>query len=138
MTYTENLVDKLLEQIKQELPFVVYRKPAMHGSEAGSEIRALLQNNRKKYLVEDFSESGFVLAPFDSRRETLLIPAAHSQSWCTHSVTSFEESGAEVLPVTPESDASFHKSIRTTAKQDHLDLIRRGLTALQGDTLDKV
>lgn len=138
MTYTENLVDKLLEQLKQELPFVVYRKPEVGGSQAGSEIRALLQNNRKKYLVEDFSESGFVLAPFDSRRETILIPTAHSQSWYTHWVTPFEESGAEVPPATPESDASFHKILRTTAKQDHMDLIRRGLAALQGDTLDKV
>lgn len=138
MTYTENLVDKLLDQLQQELPFIVYRKPPIPGGETKVEIRALLQNDPKKYLVEDFSESGFVLAPFDSQKQTLLIPTTHSKSFCTHSVTPFLKSSSGKSQTNSESDRPRKEADDTTAKQDHIELVKRGLAALQAHALDKV
>lgn len=138
MTYTENLVDKLQDQLKQELPFVVYRKPETAGMETRPEICALVQNNRKKYLVEDFSESGFVLAPFDIRREIILIPSAQSHFLFTHSLAPFVGASGEIHQKYPESDTSLQKAIPATAKQDHIGLVQRGLAALQADGFDKV
>lgn len=138
MTYTENLVDKLLLQMAGELPFVVYRKPENTKPGGDMEIRALLQNDQNKYVIDDFSESGFVLAPFDSTCETILIPTEQSQLWTTHSVSQFTECDHEMPRIAfPESNPSQQKNL-TTAKQDHIELVRRGLEALHADALDKV
>lgn len=121
-----------------ELPFVVYRKPENTSSGTGMEIRALLQNDKRKYVIDDFSESGFVLAPFDSTRETILIPTEQSQFWYTHLISQFTECGHEGPRIAyPDSNPSQQKDI-ATAKQDHIELVMRGLEALRTDALDKV
>ena len=57
----------------EALPFVVYRKPNQ------KTVIALLQEEDELHTVSDFSESGFVFAPFDTTTsETILIPQSQS------------------------------------------------------------
>ena len=65
----ENAIfERLRKHYEQKLPFVAYRKPE---SNSGT---AFFQRNAKIFTTEDFSESGFVFAPFDAEKP------AHSYS----------------------------------------------------------
>lgn len=71
------ILDQFFEQItiqlSANLPFVAYRKPNT------TTIKAMLQHNDALYSLVDFSESGFVFAPFDSREVTYIMPLEHSK-----------------------------------------------------------
>lgn len=71
------ILDQFFEQItiqlSANLPFVAYRKPNT------TTIKAMLQHNDALYSLVDFSESGFVYAPFDSREVTYIMPLEHSK-----------------------------------------------------------
>ena len=54
-------MEKLEVQLAKQLPFVLYRKPNEHN------VHAILQHNDTLNFVADYSESGFVFAPFDGR-----------------------------------------------------------------------
>jgi hypothetical protein len=60
-------------QYSQLLPFVVYRKPDTN------EVMALLQKDGALYTTTDYSETGFVFAPFDDKDAAVLIPLEHSE-----------------------------------------------------------
>ncbi len=64
-----DIVTKAEAHLADELPFVIYRKP----NETG--INAIFQNDTTLRYVRDYSESGFVFAPFDSQKEAVLIAA---------------------------------------------------------------
>ena len=61
------VLERIGEQFSAELPFVAYRKPN------GNEVKAIFQNNRELYTITDFSESGFVFAPFDAAEPAILL-----------------------------------------------------------------
>lgn len=65
---------KVQEQYNLGLPFVLYSFPE------SDEIEVLFQKNKKKYTSSEFSEDGFVFAPF-AAGAPLLIPAAQSKSF---------------------------------------------------------
>ncbi len=59
---------RLQEHLSQKLPFVAYRKPILTGNRG--EVSAFLQEDDKLNIIEDFTESGFVFAPFDTSGES--------------------------------------------------------------------
>ncbi|MBT8321502.1 MAG: isochorismate synthase [Eudoraea sp.] len=61
------LLNRLKKQYKDELPFVMYRKPDT------SLCRALLQKDGSLESVHDFKETGFVIAPFSEGLPSILI-----------------------------------------------------------------
>ena len=65
---SEDFFESIQHHFNSELPFVVYRKPNE------SEVKALLQNGDRFHSVKDFSETGFVFAPFDFNEDVVLIP----------------------------------------------------------------
>lgn len=68
----EALLTKVQEHYAHGLPFVLYALPE------NDQLVALFQKNKKKYTSEDYSEDGFVLAPF-AVGEALIIPEKHSE-----------------------------------------------------------
>ncbi|HUH28694.1 chorismate-binding protein [Gelidibacter sp.] len=70
-------MDHFFEQIKKQyhdqLPFVVYKKPN------ASELKRMFQNNDALQIVVDYTESGFVFAPFDSRQDAFILPLEHAE-----------------------------------------------------------
>ena len=63
------LITRAVAQLDNELPFVVYRKPKK------TIVHSVFQKDAQLHLVDDFSESGFVFAPFDSDNQAILLPA---------------------------------------------------------------
>ena len=61
------LLEKAKQQFESNLPFVLYKKPNIDS------IRAVFQKNDSLNLVHDFTEKGFVFAPFDGN-QIIIIP----------------------------------------------------------------
>ena len=58
----------LSNQFDNKLPFVAYRKPNE------TLVKGVLQSDTVLHTVNDYSESGFVFAPFDTNKQIVLIP----------------------------------------------------------------
>lgn len=68
-----SFIKKIQKQYKKGLPFALF-------SEFGSNtIQAYLQQDNRLHVNQSLSEDGFVIAPFDSRLDTYLIPKAFSE-----------------------------------------------------------
>ena len=67
------MLNKVQKSLADNFPFVVYAKPN------SVEINGLFQNNSTLHYLENFSQTGFVLAPFDSSIKTILIPLNDSE-----------------------------------------------------------
>lgn len=104
----------------QNLPFVIYSKP---GSD---EIVGLFQVNDHVYRTENFTETGFLMAPFDGEN-FVLIPEEHSEII----VEKFEKPAvSEEVAVSEAYDES--------AKQHFEDLVEKGVAAIRSGLFKKV
>src|SRR5690554_5734460 len=70
----QQLLDRISLQYDKKLPFALY---SFSGSET---VKCLLQNNDTLYSDEELTQNGFVLGPFDSRLETILISERESET----------------------------------------------------------
>lgn len=106
----------------QQLPFVVYRKPNT------KEVVALFQEDQSLYTTEDFTETGFVFAPFDNRKEAVLIPLERSEklSW----IPAFAGMTAN------KAKSSFAEG--HTDRATHINLVQKGIDAIKKGDLRKV
>lgn len=59
---------KIENSYQKKQPFVVYRKPE------STDIAGFFQKNDVLNILNDFSESGFIFAPFDSSKKTIFFP----------------------------------------------------------------
>ena len=87
----EDFFESITQQFKEELPFVVYRKPN------ALTIKAMLQNDDALFKIKDFSKSGFVFAPFDDNEDAILVPSDTSETLATINV--IREEDEESLPI---------------------------------------
>ncbi|KAA2217363.1 MULTISPECIES: chorismate-binding protein [Maribacter] len=61
------ILNRAQGQLEQGLPFVIYKKPKEF------EIKGVFQRDTQLHSVTDFTESGFVFAPFDTVQSPILI-----------------------------------------------------------------
>lgn len=114
------VLERIGEQFSAELPFVAYRKPN------GNEVKAIFQNNRELYTITDFSESGFVFAPFDAAEPAILLRKDDSLS----EIYSLANVVGEIQTVSDrdgENDRDFH-----------LQLVKKGISEIDIGPLKKV
>lgn len=119
----ETFFPQLREHYRNEFPFVVYGKPGR------SEITAFLQQGKDLHITVDYSETGFVFAPFDSKKAAVLIPAESSEKLeTTHE------------PVIQEGNGTGQVSGATgsEARQKHMALVEKALMDLEKGELEKV
>ncbi|MFI2742330.1 chorismate-binding protein [Zhouia sp. PK063] len=114
--------DELLEQLQKQLPFVAYRKPN------DKVVNAFFQSDDIAYEVKDFSESGFVFAPFDVNEKTYIIPAKNA-------IQIQEILNIEELPFKENSDKEV---VLTEQKLHHQQLVKKGITTILSSSLKKV
>jgi isochorismate synthase len=67
------IFNKIIDSYQKGLPFAVYRKPS------SEMICGFFQNNDILYHTENFTESGFVFAPFTKREKTVFIPVKEAE-----------------------------------------------------------
>lgn len=115
---------------KNELPFVVYRKPNENI------VKGILQNNDKLNTVEDFTESGFVFAPFNDKETSILIPIKNSKVLRCDAVIQSEAKRNE------ESFIPNNSVIQSVAKRNeesfHINLVKKVINAIEGKQFQKV
>ncbi|MFO7719599.1 MAG: chorismate-binding protein [Gillisia sp.] len=126
MITSEEFFDKLRLQLEKKLPFVAYKKP----STGFGIIKAFLQSDSEIYKTLDFSESGFVFAPFDAGKPKFLIPAAQSQ---------FLETTFGFAEVVKDSRKSTIGELeQETARKQHIALVEKGLDQIKNGIFKKV
>ncbi|GAA4300561.1 chorismate-binding protein [Aestuariibaculum suncheonense] len=109
-------------QYKNTLPFVVYRKPGE------SSISALLQEDDCLHITKEFTEKGFVFAPFDDAQDAVLLPSEQaSRIVC---------SDYEVIPV--QLHGKPLSVVNNEQKAFHINLVNKGVKAIQASEFQKV
>lgn len=104
----------------KQLPFVVYSRPI------DSIIKCWLQNSNVLHTTETFTESGFVFAPFDFKEQSVVFP----ESDCDYQVLEVEHLQAD--------DVKNTTSTTENQKDEHIQLVSKGIEAIQGGRLKKV
>ncbi len=127
---TQDFFNKVQLSLQNKLPFVLYRKPtAPENSEFL--IKSFFQKNKQLYVAENYTESGFVMAPFDlNAQKSPLIPTKKSEQ-INISLHTSDLSFAE-------NQNPLDKNIQETDKQNHLDLVERGIQEIKKGKLKKV
>jgi len=103
---------------------VSYRLP---GKES---VQLLSQNSDNSFRIKDFSESGFIFAPFENCPNPLFIPEKGSDK----AVLPFFDSVITQLGSTEELSTN----LNFNAKSDHIKLVEQGIGAIQGTDLEKI
>lgn len=121
----ENAIfERLRKHYDQKLPFVAFRKPESNSGTAFFQLREEL------FTTEDFRESGFVFAPFDAEKPALIIPENASEK------AIFDTS---VLAVSKKVNlGALFSEASEEAKQQHISLVKKGLSKLNSGDLQKV
>lgn len=119
------LSDHFFEQIKaqsdRQLPFVAYKKPDT------STVQGWLQEDDALHYSTDFTESGFLFAPFDSQQETFLIPFENA-TLLTHNFVA-SDSAEYSNALTP---------MNNNQREFHVNLVQKGIAAINQDQFKKV
>ena len=119
----ESFFEQLRKHYSNRLPLVAYRKPSE------SKVQAFLQQEKELFTTEDFSESGFVFAPFDASRKSILIPENASEKLIFEQGVS-EESSA--------SGNTTEEEISEEKKSAHIQLVEKAVSALKTGEMAKV
>lgn len=113
--------EALAQHHKNNLPFVVYRKPN------SSTISCWLQKDVQLHKTNTFTESGFVFAPFNLEEESILFP----KSDCV-----FSEINDAILDVENfEISEIIHDEKQ---KKQHLSLVSKGVENIKSNAFKKV
>ena len=118
MTSTD-FFDQINTAIQSNLPLVLFSKPESQS------VKAYIQTNTETHIIKDYSESGFVFAPFDSAKDSYYIPIDSS------TVTELKQLESEVYPET-----SPPHSIGPTG--DHINLVSKAIDEINATDLEKV
>ena len=112
---------KLENHFKSNLPFVVYKKPNQ------VEVTVILKKDNIVNYTEDYSESGFVFAPFDDKQKAILIPLSNSD---THKFTPNTTLKTDVSVKDIHQDQS--------GKNQHIALVKKGINSVKEGIFKKV
>ena len=113
-----DLYRRVKTQVNQQKPFVLY------SSFNDDSCHAFFQSDKKSHIVSDFSESGFIFAPFDLNRPTYIIPNLKS----------------ELINFTPrfiKKSPSLFQEIQNDPKV-HVKLVKQALDAINSTDLHKI
>ncbi len=114
------IFEKIEQHFAENKPFVAYRKPNK------TKVYALFQEDDMLFTTENYLESGFVFAPFDDEENSVLIPLDKSlflSSKVSFSVNFNDENLSE---------------ISLKAKEKHINLVSKGISAINDKLFDKV
>ncbi len=111
---------------QQKLPFVIYRKPAKEKSKS-FRVKGCFQTDDKLHIATDFTSSGFVIAPFDFQKDSIIIPYEKAEQ--EEVQVDFHPEKENQPPVPEENKA---------AKKHHLNLVSKGIEAIENKVFQKV
>ncbi|MFH6604121.1 isochorismate synthase [Maribacter algicola] len=116
---TPDFLSAIAQQLSKQLPFVVYRKPK------ASFISAIFQADPKLNTIRDFSETGFVFAPFDADNPSYFIKTDTILKDPTH---------YETAPIAYKKV----ENIDSEDKTSYIKLVQKAITETNKGTFEKV
>ncbi len=119
---TKSFFDKITEALKAELPFVAYRHPKT------DKLKGCFQKNNDLYYTSNFSESGFVFAPFDDTKPSVLFPLTESVIY----MTDFPDTYMAV------ENKNQQWSLSKNSKATHINLVQKGIDFFKTTDTKKV
>ena len=114
------IFDKITSHYQQKLPFVVYRKSNQ------IIISGFFQTTDELFTTEDFSENGFVFAPFNNKENAILLPKKKAE------FISEEFISEKKL----ELNSSFFDDL--AAKENHIKLVKKAISEIKNNQFKKV
>ena len=118
---SELFFENLEKQYSEGLPFVAYRKPNE------TRLKAFLQKDKSLFLSTDFTESGFVFAPFNNSDDSVLLPLASST--CTES---------EFIVSHDVEKSNLKADSSSSETNEHIKLVQKGIETINSGKLSKV
>ena len=115
-----NLIEKAEVHFKALKPFVMYRKPLEHS------VTAIFQNDDSLNFVSDFTEQGFVFAPFDSNDKIVLLKIDEKVSSIFQNEKKTEKVG------------EWGNEIDDSQKEFYINLVKKALKSIEKKTFKKV
>lgn len=113
---------RIKTQYEQNLPFVVYNKPN------NKNVIGIFQENDYLYFAKDFTEVGFVMAPFDNEESTVLLPEKYSEVI----ITEFKKNKIEIIAV------PVGEELPPEVKTAYEALVRKGIQEIEAGFFNKV
>ena len=114
----EDFFSEIEEHYLQEQPFVAYKKPN------DDIVNAVLQSDAEVNYSVDYSESGFVFAPFDDNEKSILIP--------------FDKCLETDLIETNLSETTDEFELIFSDEKEHVQLVNKGISRIKTSNLKKV
>src|SRR5690606_14783886 len=118
---SEVFFEQIQQQLDKHLPFVAYRKPRE------ILVNAMLQQTDDGFTVDDYSEKGFVFAPFDSTKAAILIPLEHSKGISCQNPQIIKNNKSHTKYQALDLD-----------REQHLELVQKGVDAIKAGLFQKV
>ncbi|MDB2385071.1 isochorismate synthase [Polaribacter sp.] len=118
----KKIFNKIENSLKQQKPFVVYRKPD------AVQLKGVFLESTSLLYSTEFKESGFVFAPFDSEEKAILFP--FRESLVLSEKIAFEESSFS------EEDEIFQ--VNEIQRKKHLKLVTAGIDEIEKTELTKI
>jgi isochorismate synthase len=117
---SEALFESIQDYFNDAMPFAIYRKPN------ATLVNAIFQNDDTIYRTSNFTESGFVFAPFEIDKGAVLIPLEKSEQF--------------VVLLEAEDNLKKHKDDNSNDddKPFYIDLIQKGINAINSKQFQKV
>jgi isochorismate synthase len=123
----EELFTAIKTQFNSQLPFVGYRHPN------DSYLKAILQQDNIIHTVNDFTESGFVFSPFDSKQDAILLPLEQSNAISCEYLFSSE------ISINQGSSPKIKEYNTSKNGHDyHFKLVEKGIKAIHDGRFEKV
>ncbi len=120
MILNTSLFEKLEKAYQENLPFVAFKTPL------NKIITAYFQKDATLHTVSDFTEKGFVFAPFEDKEEmVLLIPDEKIES-------EIIEDNTVLDPFFEEERESF------TTKERHVKLVKKTVSEIENTGISKI
>lgn len=114
-----SFLDQISKQFHSGLPFVAYRKP----NEV--DVKVIFQKDQELYYVNDYTESGFVFAPFNAHSPAVLIKNEETFVETFESGPGYSDSTI-TFPLDKDSDKDFY-----------LKLINKAIDKIESGTITK-
>ncbi len=118
------IIEKLEASLLQRMPFVAFRKPN------DKFVTAFFQNDDQLIFLENFSQLGFVLAPFDNNESAVLFP-----------LDDCEVSQAEIpkdLNFEMKNNNLSKFNISEKEREKHIELVQNGINFIESGSAVKI
>lgn len=119
----DSFFNKMTKALNNKLPFAAFRHPK------SKELIGYFQKEDNLFLVKNYSESGFVFAPFDDKKPSILFPLEESEVYTTTCID---------INDTDNRRKSDILSIYQDKKSKHIGLVKRGIEFLKATGVKKV